>query len=163
LECSAHQLFETMSDREYHEARLAGTGGPGAALLNLDVDGPPEERVEFTVRMGVDRAYLPLVVRKVLPGNLVIERTETWAPAGQSDYAGTIAATVVGAPGRVSGTVRLANLPAGRRPASELRMDASAQVPLPLVGGRLEAAIAEQVEELIDREARFTIQWLASR
>ncbi len=163
-ENSAQLVFETLLDREYLQTRLEQQGGKGAALLKLDADVAVGTG-EYTVRQGVDRAELPSFVQKILPGDLVIERTETWRRVSPGRYDGTVAARVVGAPGKISGTLRLADLAdiGGGKAGSELSLDGSAQVDLPLVGGKIETVIAEQVVALVDRETRFTVQWLAGR
>ena len=163
----AERVFETMVRREYLEERLVHLGGKGAALLKLDVTPgePPTERAEFTVRQGVDRGDLPSVVQKVLSGDLVIERTETWRRTAEGTYDGTFRATVPGSPSKIGGTLRLADLDdiGNGRPGSELVVDGSTQVPIPLVGGKIEAVIAEQVRKLVEREARFTLDWLLKK
>jgi hypothetical protein len=163
----AQRVFETLTLREYLEARLVELGGKGAALLKLDTHAPragePVERAEYTVRQGVGREHLAPVIQKVLSGDLVIERTERWRRTAPGSYDGTFAATVVGAPGRITGTLRLADLAdiGGGRPGSELALDGYAQVSIPLVGGKIEAVIAEQVQQLVARETRFALDWLA--
>ncbi|MGI8817292.1 MAG: DUF2505 domain-containing protein [Pseudonocardia sp.] len=162
-ETPAQRVFETLADREYLEARLARLGGKGAALLKLEVGTDPAVHVEYTMRQGVDRQNLPSVIQRVLPGDLVIERTESWRRTAPGSYDGTFVATVVAAPGRINGTVRLADLAdiGGGRAGSEFAMDGSAHVPLPLIGGKLETVIAEQVQRLVDKETRFAVAWLA--
>src|ERR1700712_5200543 len=146
-ENSAQRVFETLADREYLEARQAELGGKNAALLKLDSSGDPVERAEFTVRQGVGREDLPSVIQKVLSGDLVIERTESWRRTAEGRYEGTIDANVIGAPGRITGTVRLVDLDdiGGGRRGSEFALDGEAHVKIPLVGGKVEAVIAEQV------------------
>jgi hypothetical protein len=156
-------MFETLIDLEYLQARLARLGGKGAALLKLVVaEGSSVEQAEYTLRQGVGREDLPIAIQKVLPGDLVIERTETWRRTGPGSYHGTVAARVPGATGKITGTLRLVDLAdvGAGRPGSELAMDGSAEVQIPLIGGKIEAMIAEQVQRLIDRENRFTLDWL---
>lgn len=162
----ARLVFETMIDRTYLDARLAQLGGKGAALLKLDADGSPGgpvEHAEFTVRQGVGREDLPAVIQKVLSGDLVIERTESWRRTAPDSYDGTVAARVVGSPARIRGTLRLADLAdvGGGRPGSEFVVDGSAQIDLPLLGGKIESVIAGQVERLVERETRFLLDRLA--
>ncbi len=152
-----------MVDREYLEARLAQLGGRGAALLKLETGGPEGgevERAEYTVRLGVSREDLPAVAQKVLTGDLVIERTEVWRRTAPGSYDGTVAATVIGAPSRITGTVRLSDVTTDGRPGCEFAFDGSARVSIPLVGGKIETVIAEQVERLVGREHDFTVDRL---
>lgn len=164
----AESVFEIMVQREYLEKRLARLGGKGAAVLKLEAHAEqpsgPTAQADYTVRQGVDRQHLPQVVQKVLPGDLVIERTESWRRTAPGSYDGTFRATVPGTPSKINGTLRLADLPdiGNGRPGSELVLDGSAQVTIPLIGGKIEAVIAEQVRKLVERETRFTLDWLAT-
>jgi hypothetical protein len=54
--------------------------------------------------------------------------------------------------------MRLRDLPDG---GSELNVRANAQVSVPLIGGKIEGVIAEQVERLLTAETAFTQDWLA--
>ena len=162
-ENSAARVFETLADREYLEARQAELGGKNAAVLKFDAGGSPLDHAEFTVRQGVGREDLPSVIQKVLSGDLIIERTETWRRTAQGRYEGTIDANVSGAPGRITGTMRLVDLDdiGGGRPGSEFTLDGEAHVKIPLVGGKVEAVIAEQVQKLVGKETQFALDWLA--
>jgi hypothetical protein len=162
-ENSAQRVFETLADRVYLEARQAELGGQGAAVLKFDAGGSPLAHAEYTVRQGVGREHLPSVIQKVLQGDLVIERTETWRRTAEGRYEGTIAVKVAGAPGRIAGTHRVVDLDdiGGGRPGSEFALDGEAHVKIPLVGGKVEAVIAEQVEKLVGKETKFALEWLA--
>jgi hypothetical protein len=137
----AERVFETLVRRDYLEKRLAELGGKGAALLRYESspEAPSTERAEYTVRQGVDRKVLPSVVQKVISGDLVIERTEIWRRTAPGRYDGTFRATVPGSPAKIGGTLRLADLAdiGDGRPGSELVRDGTAQVPVPLIGGKI--------------------------
>jgi hypothetical protein len=156
-------VFETLTNQAYLEARQAELGGQGAALLRFEAAGSPVESAEYSLRQGVGREHLPTVLRKALSGDLVIERTETWRRTAAGSYEGTIAVVVSGAPGRIYGTQRLVDLDdiGGGRPGSEFTLDGEAHVKIPLIGGKVEAVIAEEVEKIVGKEVGFTLRWLA--
>ena len=153
--CPASDLFATLVDRTYLEARLARIGGNNAVLLEFAAD---TETAKYTLRQGVSQQHLPAPVQKVLRGDLVIERAETWRLAATGRYEGTVNARVKDAPGTISGVLRLTDLGGA---GSQLSIDGQAKVDVPLIGGKIESAIAEQVVRLMEREARFTAEWLA--
>src|SRR5882757_8887502 len=153
--CSAADLFATLVDRTYLEARLARIGGNNAVLLELASDA---ETAKYTLRQGVSQQHLPAPVQKILRGDLVIERAETWRLAAPGRYEGTVTARVKDAPGTIGGALRLTEAGGG---GSQLSIDGQAKVDVPLIGGKIETAIAEQVVKLMEREARFTAEWLA--
>jgi Protein of unknown function (DUF2505) len=161
--CPAAHLFATLVDREYLEARLDRIGGNNAVLLELASDA---ETAKYTLRQGVNREYLPSPIQKILRGDLVIERSETWRLVTAGRYEGTVTAKVKDAPGSIGGALAVVDLgssdAAGPASAgSQLSIDGQAKVDVPLIGGKIESAIAEQVVKLMEREARFTADWLA--
>jgi hypothetical protein len=157
----AQHVFETLAQRDFLEARLAELGGTVATLVKFGAHAPgpdqPTERAEYTLRQGVGREHLPPVIQKVLPGDLLIDRTESWRRTGPGRYEGTFTASVNGAPGKITGTLRLVDDQGG---GSELSLDGSTQVPIPLVGGKIESFIAEQVQQLVAKETQFALDWL---
>ncbi|MGH3925694.1 MAG: DUF2505 domain-containing protein, partial [Pseudonocardiaceae bacterium] len=90
-------------------------------------------------------------IRAVLPGDLVIHRTEIWTGSR-----GTVQAVVDRAPGTITGEMSIEPDPAGS--VVTLRLEAT--VALPLIGGKVEKAITDSVRKLMDAEYDFTLQWL---
>jgi hypothetical protein len=142
------QLRQVMTDPEYLRAKLSAVGGPGAELVSRKQNG---QDVVVVLRQGVPADALPSFVRSFLPGDLTIERTETWTDSGGSVYA-----EVDGAPGTINGQMRLT--PDGGGSVLSLRLEA--QVPLPLVGGKVEKVITDSVGKLMETEYGFTERWL---
>ncbi|MFE3291317.1 DUF2505 domain-containing protein [Rhodococcus sp. NPDC059234] len=141
------------SERYWHD-RLAEVGGPGASLGHVTVG---EGTVDVQMTQSVPAEHLPAVVTKVRPGDLVITRTETWGPLTGDSSAGTFTARVDGVPATLTGTMTLAADGTG----TILTMEGKVEVKLPLIGGRIESAIADQVSELLDNENEFTARWLS--
>jgi hypothetical protein len=151
----ADEVYATMVDPDYLRARLQRIGGPGAALLehSADVQG-----ARYRLRLGLDTKDLPSVVRSVLPGDLVIERTERWSRQDSGRYLAEVDVMIHGAPASATGGMRLRDLPDG---GSELNVRADARVSVPLIGGKIEGVVAEQVQRLLAAETAFTQEWLA--
>jgi Protein of unknown function (DUF2505) len=154
----AEQLYATLVDREFLQAKLDSIGGTNAALLDLASDA---DSAKYTLRQCVNREYLPGPVQKILRGDLIIERTETWRLAAPGRYEGTVTARMKDAPGSIGGGLKVIGIGTETAASSEFGIEAAAKVDVPLIGGKIESAIAEQVVKLMDREARFTQQWLA--
>jgi hypothetical protein len=105
----------------------------------------------------VSREHLPGPVQKVLRGDLIIERTEKWRRGADDTYDGTIAARVKDAPGSINGSLRIS----GSGSSGQFQVDGEVRVDIPLIGGKIEEAISEQVVRLLRREGQFTIEWFA--
>jgi Protein of unknown function (DUF2505) len=151
----ADEVYATMVDPDYLRARLERIGGPGADLLehSADVQG-----ARYRLRLGLDAKDLPSAVRSVLPGNLTIERNERWTRQDSGRYLGDVDVTIPGAPASATGGMRLRDLPEG---GSELNVRADVRVSVPLIGGKIEGVVGEQVQRLLAAETAFTQEWLA--
>ncbi|MEV0676622.1 DUF2505 domain-containing protein [Actinosynnema sp. NPDC050436] len=150
----ASEVYAALVDEGYLRDRLAVLGGTDAALVAFTETGGT---TSYQLKQGVPADKLPPVARGVLGGDLVIDRAEAWTEAGR---AGTVEVTLKGVPGRLDGTFTLADAAGG---GSELTLAGQVKVSIPLMGGKLEGLITEQVGLLLDKEAEFTAEWLARR
>jgi hypothetical protein len=148
---SAEKVFGAMVDETYLRDRLAEIGGPNAALVSYD---STDERTSYQLKQGVPAEHVPSAVKAALGGDLVIQRTETWA-AG----AGTVEVTINNVPGRLDGSFTVLDNGSG----SKVTLSGEVKVGIPFLGGKIEKLIAEQVAVLLDKESEFTSQWLANR
>ena len=151
----ADEVYATMVDPDYLRARLDRIGGPGASLLEHSAG---LEGARYVLRLGLDAKDLPSAVRSVLPGNLTIERDERWSRQDSGRYLADVAVTIPGAPASASGGMRLQDLSDG---GSELHVRADVKVSVPLIGGKIEGVVGDQVQRLLAAEAAFTESWLA--
>ncbi|MEV5836395.1 DUF2505 domain-containing protein [Nocardia sp. NPDC052112] len=136
------------ADEQYWKDRVAEVGGDKARLDSVTVDG---DRVEVEMVQVIAAELLPAAITAVRPGDLIIPRTEIWT--GDS---ATFTARVEGAPAEVRGTIELAADGSG----SVARTNGTIEVKIPLFGGKIEAAIAERLTELLANEEEFTNNWL---
>lgn len=147
-------MYTTLVDPAFLTARLAELGGKGAALGDHRVG--PDGKVSYRLRHGVEAKNLPPAVRTLLGGDLSIDRTETWQPDPAGGYSGTVAVTIPGMPGDLGGRIRLTDTDSG----STLVLIGEVRIPIPLVGGRIEETVAEQISKLLDNEHAFAEKWL---
>ena len=148
-------VYATLVDRAFLDERLRAIGGKGAAIVEYSGSG---DEVSIRLRQGVDADKLPGAVRAILKGDLVVERSERWGLEGGTHVA-TGGATISGVPGDIRSRTRLDAAAAG----CELVVTAEVKVGIPLIGGKLEGVIAEQVGKLLAAESEFTGKWLAER
>ena len=71
-------------------------------------------------------------------------------------YTGTADVDVPGTPASASGQMGLRDAGTG----SELRIRTDVTVKVPLLGGRIEASVGEQILKLLDTETAFTLDWM---
>lgn len=142
------RIQAVLTDPEYLRGKLRAVGGPRAELVSREQDG---RGVTVVLRQTVPDDALPSFLRSAFSGGLTIRRTETW-----TNSSGSVHAVVDGAPGTVTGTMRLEPEPDGCILGAEL----TAEVPLPLIGGKVERIITGNIGKLMDAEYQFTLEWL---
>jgi hypothetical protein len=148
---SAEKVFGALVDETYLRDRLAAIGGTNAELVSFSSS---DGKASYELKQGVPAEHLPSMAKSLLGGDLVIKRVESWA-AG----AGTVEVTLSGVPGRVDGGFTVTDNGSG----SKVTLTGEVKVSIPLMGGKLEKVIAEQVAVLLDKESEFTSEWLANR
>jgi hypothetical protein len=151
----AEKVFATMSDPEYLRARLRELGGPGSDLLEHEAS---PDAARYRLRQGLSESDLPPIVGKVVGGDLSIERTETLRRTSPGHYAGDVDVKIAGAPASAVGTMALDDGDDG----SLFAVHADVTVNVPLLGGKIEEIVAEQVRRLLEAETAFTVRWLGS-
>jgi len=149
---SAARVYATLTDEEFLRARLKRLGGKRSELTSFStVNGA----IRYSLRQTVDAEQIPSVARVIVRGDLVIERTESWA-GSDGKYGGTVEASVPGTPGSVGAVTSLVDTASG----SELVFTGTVKVEVPLVGGKLEDLIVKQLTALLRAEGQFIQDWL---
>jgi Protein of unknown function (DUF2505) len=157
---SVEQVHQAFADEQYWLARLADSGADDYSLDSMTVEstsGSASINVKTTQTLRADR--LPGVVSQFHRGDLSLVREETWSPVRDGQSTATIKATITGAPATLGGTAVLA--PAKSGTGSRLEFKATVQVDVPLVGGKIENFIGNQLVDLLIAEQRFTTVWIA--
>jgi Protein of unknown function (DUF2505) len=154
-EGSVEQVHQAFRDEQYWMARLADSGADDATLdsILLGPDGSVE--VATTQVLRADR--LPGLVTQFHRGDLAIQRVERWTALIDGKANATVAGNIAGAPVSVSGNAELAPSDARAR----LAFRVTVEVRIPLVGGKAENFIGNQLVDLLIAEQRFTTVWIA--
>lgn len=137
-----------LTDQDYLRDRLRAVGGPQAELVSREQD---DRGITVVLRQAVPEDALPSFISSLRPGGLMIRRTEIWTSSG-----GSVHAVVDGAPGTISGAMRLEPESAG----CVLDAQLTVEVPIPLIGHKVEKIITDNIGKLMDAEYRFTLEWL---
>jgi Protein of unknown function (DUF2505) len=156
-QASVEQVHRAFGDENYWTERLADSGADRATLDSMTADnqeGPGGIRIKTTQVLRRDR--LPGVVTQFHPGKLSIVREEVWGPVHDGTARATVTGAIPGAPVSLTGTAVLTPAPTGSR----LQFTATVEVRIPLVGGKVENFIGNQLVELLIAEQRFTTAWI---
>ncbi len=151
---SVEAVLRAFSEEQYWLARLDDSGADGSALDSMEVgDGVID--VVTTQVLRADR--MPAVVTQFHRGDLHIRREERWDPIVDGSATATVSGSIVDSPASLAGTAVLEPLGDG---GARLKLRATVEVKIPLVGGKLESFIGGQLVELLIREQRFTTRWI---
>jgi hypothetical protein len=142
------RILEVLTDPDYLSAKLHAVGGPRAELVSRE---QYESGVTIVLHHAVPGDVLPSFLRSVRPDGLTIRRAETWTSSG-----GTVHAVVDGVPGTITVMMHLTPDPTGCVLSAQL----TAEVSLPLFGGKVEKIINDNVTKLMATEYQFTLDWL---
>jgi len=154
-EGSVEQVHRAFSDENYWLARLTHSGVDAYSLDRLTLDESDGIDVVTTQRLRADR--LPGVVQQFHRGDLTLVREEAWSPISDGQATATIKLAIPGAPATLTGNAVLSPAGAGSR----LQFQATVDVNIPLVGGKIENFIGSQLVDLLIAEQRFTTVWIA--
>ncbi|MCX2933259.1 DUF2505 domain-containing protein [Mycobacterium sp. CVI_P3] len=154
-EGSVKQVHQALRNEQYWLARLADSGADDATLNSLELTPDGGVEVSTTQLLRADR--LPAVVTQFHHGDLEIRRAESWTGlmAGQAEA--SVSGSIPGAPVMLTGSAQLA--PSDLR--ARLAFRATVEVRIPLVGGKVENFIGNQLVDLLIAEQRFTTRWIA--
>ncbi|MGI9124113.1 MAG: DUF2505 domain-containing protein [Mycobacterium sp.] len=149
------QVHDAFRDKKYWLARLAASGADEANLDAFQVGRDGGVDVVTTQVLRADR--LPGIVHQFHHGDLEIRRAETWTALADGMAEASVASAIVRAPVTLNGDAVLSALGRG----ALLTFNATVEVRIPLVGGKVEKFIGTQLMNLLTTEQQFTTGWIA--
>ena len=152
---TVEQVHAAFCDEKYWVARLAESGADEWTLESFRVGGDGGMDVVTTQVLRADR--LPGVVHQFHHGDLEIRRAETWTGVSGGTAQASVASSIVRAPVTLRGDASLSPITRGTR----LAFQATVEVRIPLVGGKMEKFIGKQLINLLNDEQQFTTRWIA--
>ncbi len=156
---TVEEVLRAFSDEEYWLARLADSGADDTMLESMQFGGPSGDdgSIDVITTQVLRSDRLPRVVTQFHRGDLRIRREERWDPVTNCSATATVTGSILDAPVSLTGTAALEPL---AESGARLKFRASVEVRIPLVGGKLENLIGNQLVELLIAEQRFTTMWI---
>ncbi|WP_415394621.1 DUF2505 domain-containing protein [Rhodococcus globerulus] len=153
---SPEQVYEALTDRGYWDARVEEMRKHSENRVeHFEVS---DSGIELVLHHVLPRTDLPDIAQTVMRNDLIITRTESYSPFGDT-VTGTYEASIPAGPGSLTGTMELF----GTETGCTLRTSSEAKVHIPFVGGRLEELMLTNLVDLFRTEAQVTATWLAAR
>jgi hypothetical protein len=148
------EVFAMLSDPAYLARLCEQTGGHDVHVSS----DPTDDGGAALVLARTLPAKVPSFAKPFLGETIQVEEKHTWGPAaddGSRD--GSFSASFGGAPASVAGLLRLE--PDGGGSRRVVRGEAKASVPL--VGGKVEELVRDQLMRLVNKEQQVGSDWLA--
>lgn len=148
-DASPDEVFEMLADPAFREKVSEELD-----VVSHDVTIEPQGEGFTLVNDQVQRTGgLPAIARKITGDTTRAVQCEEWPDRS----GGTITIDSPGKPSDVRGTIALEPSGSGTREVVELELT----VKVPMIGGKLEALLAEQIHAAIDAEQQVGKAWLA--
>lgn len=151
---SVARVGDAFGQRQYWLDRIEAFGG-GITLDSFTVDA--DGAVSVATSQDLRREALPGPLAKLYPADLTVYRYEKWTPTANGEFVGDVDVKAVGAPLSGAGQALLASDGEGSR----LTFAGSVAFKLPIVGGKIEGYLAEQLRQGLADIQRFTTEWIA--
>ncbi|MFZ5871845.1 MAG: DUF2505 domain-containing protein [Actinomycetota bacterium] len=151
---SPAEVAAMLADPEFVERKMVATH---ALSHDVEVVGTADGAFTVTTRRTMPTSDLPDLARSFVGETIDVRQVEAWeAAAPDGSRAGTVVVEVLGAPLRLTGTLRLA--PDGGGTTETLAGDLKASVPL--VGSKLEKAAEPAFMAAVRKEHEVGKEWL---
>ncbi|MFV8228429.1 DUF2505 domain-containing protein [Mycolicibacterium fortuitum] len=157
FDAPAETMYAVFADGKYWQALMDRYDELTPGKSDITAFSSGENGIDVEFRQVLPRAELPAILRSVVPLDLAITRRQAFEPFGQQSAIGHYTASVSHAPGRLDGRYVLTGAAAG----SELQVDSTCKVPMPLIGGKLEDLVLQSVNDVFGIEGAFTAEWIA--
>lgn len=156
---TVEQVHSAFADEQYWLVRLSDSGADHATLDDITIDAAGGIRVRTTQTLRADR--LPGVVTQFHRGDLSFVREEIWTPVSDRRATAMVRGSIPGAPATLTGDAVLSSVvDASGSIASRMTLTATVEVRVPLVGGKIENFVGNQLVDLVIAEQRFTTVWI---
>lgn len=147
----AAEVHAMLADESFRE-QVAEAGGAFERHVRIEPHGAG---MTVVVDQKQHDHNIPSFAKKIVGDAIHIVQREQWS----DDTYATLDVTIPGKPGRMSGTIELAEDGDG----TVETVQAEIKVHIPLVAGKLEQLIANLLEAALESEQRVGEKWLAER
>ncbi|MBC2591055.1 DUF2505 domain-containing protein [Rhodococcus sp. DMU1] len=154
LDHHVRDVHAALIDERYWLDRVADRASATAVVE--EPHGPGTLRVTVTDRS--EPSELPSIVRGMLRGPLVIERTDEWGPLMGEAAEGRMSGGATGLPVALEGRSRLRVSETG---GTFIDVQGQVVVRVPLLGGRIESMVHGMVLQIVENDRIAIAAWLS--
>ena len=153
------QTYLMVTDRDYQELRCARSGALDHTVT-VEADG---DATVVTTRRHLPTTGFPDFARPLVGPQLLVVETVRWGPAAPDGAReGAMSVELPGTPVRFLGGVHLRpGEPDGGSPTTLHVVDGDLEANIPLLGRRIEAAVAPEITGIVQLEEQVAREWLS--
>ncbi|GAA5161098.1 DUF2505 domain-containing protein [Ornithinimicrobium tianjinense] len=152
------RTFDMLRDPRYQQLRCERSGATDETVT-VEEEG---DATVVTVRRHLPTTGLPDVARAFVGPQLLVVETVRWGPAdADGEREGAMSIDMPGTPVHFLGGVHLRS--AAEPGATEHVVDGDLEANIPLLGRKIEEAVAPQIREVVQLEAQVAREWLSTR
>ena len=145
-----------LSDPDYVAAKVRATG---ALSQHVEVVHNAPDAFTVTTRRHMPTTGIPAQFRSLAGNSIEVRLVEAWEAQRGDERLGTIVVEIIGAPVRLTGTLRLT--PDGDGATTQY-LDGDLRASVPLFASAVEDATARALTEAAKAEERTASAWLAT-
>ncbi|MFC9360663.1 DUF2505 domain-containing protein [Rhodococcus sp. NPDC057014] len=145
------RVHATVTDRAFWQHRFE----EAPEKLTLD-DSRGPGTLTATMRDTIGASSLPGLVRKVVTGELKVERADEWGALDGDHAEGRISGSSTGIPVKIDCTSVLR----ASGDVTVLDVSGSVQVKIPLVGGQIESLVRKLIGDMVGQDRDAIEKWL---
>lgn len=149
-------IYNSLTEEAFWHDRLTAVGTPKDTLDNFEVTG---DSITVTATQHIPDEDIPDIARKVLPGQLVIVRTNVISGFDGERFVGKATADAAGGLGRILGD----STASSKDGAAVEDVSGNVKVSVPLLGGKLEKLVVDHLQKLLTSEYEQLNRWTAER
>jgi hypothetical protein len=148
FDASADEVMRMFSDVAYFEKKYKASGFRNIEVLSHE---KTDTRFNVTIRYSAPAdSPLPDFAKKFMPDEAVVTQTDTWDLRART---GELKVELKGVPAKVSAQMRLSE--SGAQATNRLQWNVSCGIPL--VGGKLEKIIANDIQSKADADHQVSV------
>jgi hypothetical protein len=155
---TAEQVRAMMVDADYIRRRAERTGAISVDIEVVAQSGDPAAPIGLRITRVLPTEGAPSFARSLLGDTITVVESQEWPPV----VAGTASARMEASFGsllRLTGTIDLADAASGSVAITQAVCKAS----VPLVGGKVESLVEQQVRDYLAFEVQVAQEWLVGR
>lgn len=151
-EVDVETVYAVLSNPDWAAQRAVALGDDSELVSRVET---PDGGVTLVITRAVPTGG-PGFLQKFLPSDPRATTTDIWGPSVDGVRRATWSVVLAGTPASVRGTITIEPTRTGNRHT----IDGEVRVPVPLIGGKAESFIADQLVRLADAEAGVVRQVL---